>query len=216
MSCTLSELITQVRACKTAETERARINEECALIRTALKEEATGKRRARGPGVVQYRERNMLKLMFVHMLGYSTHWAQMECVTMIASPHFHEKRAGYLGLMLLLDETAKVLTLVTHQLSRDLEDESPLVNSLALATIANISSADMARDLHRQVEKHLATGAPLTRKKAALTCIRLFKVRVTVAPGLSASYNALALGCAGCKPTRFRFCCRICSFAGGT
>ncbi|KAA0146423.1 hypothetical protein FNF28_07675 [Cafeteria roenbergensis] len=90
-------------------------------------------------------------------------------------PSFHEKRVGYLGLMLLLDESASVLTLVTHQLSRDLQDESPFVNSLALATLANIASADMARDLHRHVERHLASGPPLTRKKAALTCIRLFK-----------------------------------------
>ncbi|KAA0174753.1 hypothetical protein FNF27_03876 [Cafeteria roenbergensis] len=117
----------------------------------------------------------MLKLMFAHMMGHSTHWAQMECVKMSASPSFHEKRVGYLGLMLLLDESASVLTLVTHQLSRDLQDESPFVNSLALATLANIASADMARDLHRHVERHLASGPPLTRKKAALTCIRLFK-----------------------------------------
>jgi len=178
MSCRLSELITQVRACKTAESERARITEECALIRNAIKDEGSGKRRPRiGGGASPFRERNMLKLMFAHMMGHSTHWAQMECVTMIASPHFHEKRVGYLGLALLLDESASVLTLVTHQLSRDLQDESPFVASLALSTIANIASADMARDLHRQVEKLLAAGAPLTRKKAALVCIRLFKVR---------------------------------------
>lgn len=86
MSQTLSDLIRSVRACKTAAEERATINEECALIRTALKEEKK----------TAYRERNMLKLLFVHMLGYSTHWGQMECIKLIASPHFHEKRAGYL------------------------------------------------------------------------------------------------------------------------
>ncbi|CAE7818302.1 ap1g1, partial [Symbiodinium sp. KB8] len=176
MSCRLSDLITEVRACKTAEAERARITDECAQIRNALREEAGGKRRGR-VGATPFRERNMLKLMFAHMMGHSTHWAQMECVKMSASPSFHEKRVGYLGLMLLLDESASVLTLVTHQLSRDLQDESPFVNSLALATLANIASADMARDLHRHVERHLASGPPLTRKKAALTCIRLFKVR---------------------------------------
>jgi AP-1 complex subunit gamma-1 len=178
MSCTLADLIADVRACKTAEAERARINEECALIRTAIKDEGAGKGKLLRVGMLTanpFRERNMLKLLFVHMLGYSTHWAQMECVTMIASPKFHEKRIGYLGLMLLLDETTEVLTLVTHQLSRDLEDENPLVNSLALTTLANISSAEMIRDLQRQIDKHLTTGSALTRKKAALVCIRLFK-----------------------------------------
>jgi hypothetical protein len=40
----------------------------------------------------------------MHMLGYPTHFGQMECVKLIASPAFPEKRIGYLGLMILLDE----------------------------------------------------------------------------------------------------------------
>ena len=33
------------------------------------------------------------------MLGFPTHWGQMECLKLIASPRFPEKRIGYLGLM---------------------------------------------------------------------------------------------------------------------
>ena len=46
--------------------------------------------------------------MFMHMLGYPTHFGQLECLKLIASPHFPEKRIGYLGLMLLLSEEADV------------------------------------------------------------------------------------------------------------
>ena len=42
--------------------------------------------------------------MFMHMLGYPTHFGQMECVKLIAAVGFPEKRIGYLGLMILLDE----------------------------------------------------------------------------------------------------------------
>lgn len=81
----LSDLIRSVRACKTAAEERTTIAKELALIRTSFKEEAN-----------EYRQRNVAKLLFVHMLGYPTHFGQMECVKLIASHKFPEKRIGYL------------------------------------------------------------------------------------------------------------------------
>lgn len=58
MSIKLRELIRSVRACKTAAEERAVVAQECALIRTAFKEEDT-----------DFRNRNVAKLLFIHMLG---------------------------------------------------------------------------------------------------------------------------------------------------
>ena len=45
----------------------------------------------------------------MHMLGYATHFGQLECLKLIASPHFPEKRIGYLGLMLLLSEEVRYI-----------------------------------------------------------------------------------------------------------
>lgn len=36
--------------------------------------------------------------------GYPSHFGQMECIKLIASPDFPDKRVGYLALMLLLQE----------------------------------------------------------------------------------------------------------------
>lgn len=85
MSIKLRELIRQVRACKTAAEERAVVAKEGALIRTAFKEEDT-----------TYRHRNVAKVMYIHMLGYPSHFGQMECLKLIAGATFTEKRIGYL------------------------------------------------------------------------------------------------------------------------
>ncbi len=107
MALKLRDLIKQVRACKTAAEERAIIANECAAIRTSFKEEEN-----------EYRHRNVAKLLYIHMLGYPTHWGQMECVKLLASQFYSDKRIGYLALMLLLDENQEVLTLVTNSLKK--------------------------------------------------------------------------------------------------
>lgn len=101
MSIRLRDLIKQVRACKTAAEERGVISKECALIRTAIKEEDE-----------MHRDRNIAKLMYIHMLGYPTHFGQMECLKLISAGGFPQKRVGYLGLTVLLTEQTEVLTLV--------------------------------------------------------------------------------------------------------
>jgi AP-1 complex subunit gamma-1 len=102
MSIRLRDLIKAVRACKTAAEERGVISKECALIRTAIREEDEG-----------HRDRNISKLMYIHMLGYPTHFGQMECLKIISAPGFPQKRIGYLGLTILLTEQTEVLMLVS-------------------------------------------------------------------------------------------------------
>ena len=84
MSIKLRELIRSVRAAKTASEERAVITKECALIRTAFKEQHHMSS--------TMRSRNVAKLLFVHMLGYPSHFGQMETFKLIAAPNFSDKR----------------------------------------------------------------------------------------------------------------------------
>ncbi|GKV14476.1 hypothetical protein SLEP1_g25355 [Rubroshorea leprosula] len=113
--------------------------------------------------------------MFIHMLGYPTHFGQMECLKLIASAGFPEKRIGYLGLMLLLDERQEVLMLVTNSLKQDLNHSNQYIVGLALCALGNICSAEMARDLAPEVERLLQFRDPNIRKKAALCSIRIIK-----------------------------------------
>ncbi len=109
-------------------------------------------------------------------IGYPVQWAQMECLKLISSPKFPDKRIGYLGLTLLLDETVDVLTLVTNSLSMDLNHPSPYVSGLALVSLGNVGSREMLRDLSSTLGKMLSDSSdPFIRKKAILCAGRMFR-----------------------------------------
>lgn len=76
---------------------------------------------------------------------------------------------------LLLDERTEVLTLVTNSLKNDLHHESQYVIGLALTSVGNLATADMARVLTTDVSCHLGSSNPYIRKKAALALIRILK-----------------------------------------
>ncbi|KND01869.1 uncharacterized protein SPPG_03659 [Spizellomyces punctatus DAOM BR117] len=160
----LKDLIKAIRACKTAADERAVIAKESAFLRTSFKEEN-----------VDIRHTNVAKLLYIHMLGYPAHFGQIECLKLVASPRFADKRLGYLGIMLLLDENQEVLTLVTNSLKNDMNSSNMFVVGLALCTLGNISSPAMSRDLSGEVERLLASSNTYIRKKAALCALRIVR-----------------------------------------
>jgi AP-1 complex subunit gamma-1 len=154
--------------------ERSLIQKESAAIRTAFKEEDSFSR-----------HNNIAKLLYIHMLGYPAHFGQIECLKLVASPRFSDKRLGYLGIMLLLDENQEVLTLVTNSLKKsvcgsseqlvkvllkhnslsDMNHSNMYAVGLALCTFANISSEEMSRDLCNEIEKLLGSSNTYIRKK---------------------------------------------------
>ncbi|OUM70445.1 hypothetical protein PIROE2DRAFT_56756 [Piromyces sp. E2] len=160
----LKDLIKAVRNCKTAADERAVIAKESAFIRTQFKEENNDTRHI-----------NVSKLLYIFMLGYPAHFGQIECLKLVVSNKFTDKRLGYLGIMLLLDENQEVLTLVTNSLKNDLNHGNMFNVGLALCTLGNISSVEMARDLSSEVEKLLGNSNTYIRKKAALCALRIIR-----------------------------------------
>uniref|UniRef100_A0A8D0CXQ2 AP-1 complex subunit gamma n=1 Tax=Sander lucioperca TaxID=283035 RepID=A0A8D0CXQ2_SANLU len=157
----LRELIRTIRTARTQAEEREMIQKECAAIRSSFREEDN-----------TYRCRNVAKLLYMHMLGYPAHFGQLECLKLIASQKFTDKRIGYLGAMLLLDERQDVHLLMTNCIKNDLNHSTQYVQGLALCTLGCMGSSEMCRDLAGEVEKLLKTSNSYLRKKVSLIVVK--------------------------------------------
>ncbi|EKE42069.1 hypothetical protein ENUP19_0293G0007 [Entamoeba nuttalli] len=160
----LRELILSVRSAKTAAEEREIITKECAVIRSSM-----------SSNNLTIRHRNVAKLIYIQLLGYPTQYGQMECLALISSHHYSDKRIGYLALMLLLDETQEVLTLVTNHLHNDLLSQNQFIVGLSLTTISNIGSEGIAQDVASEVEKLMSSPINYIKKKAAAAALRIIR-----------------------------------------
>jgi hypothetical protein len=69
-----------VRRAKTAAEERAIIKKESAYLRTALSQ-----------NINKYTKRNMIKLMYMRMLGYPAEFGQVPCLALITKGDYSEK-----------------------------------------------------------------------------------------------------------------------------
>ncbi|KAK6462462.1 adaptin N terminal region-domain-containing protein [Scheffersomyces coipomensis] len=162
----LKSFIKSVRKAKTIADERAVVRKESAAIRTSF----------RDVGLDQNTRRiNISKLLYLYIMGEKTHFGQVECLKLLASPRFVDKRLGYLAAMLLLDENQEVLTLLTNSLDNDMQHPNAYIVGLALSCLGNIASPELARDLYTNVETIITSNNVYLKKKACIVAAKLIE-----------------------------------------
>ncbi|KAJ2852426.1 clathrin associated protein complex large subunit [Coemansia brasiliensis] len=177
----LKDLIRAVRVCKTATDERNVIRRESAAIRTSFKEVESQ----------DARFVNVQKLLYIYLLGFPVQFGQLECLKLAASPRFSDKRVGYLGVTLLLDEKQDILTLLTNSLKNDMNNADDYIVGLALTTLSCVASSEVANDLADEVERLLDSPRSYLRKKAALAAVRIVRREPDLADAFVGRVGAL-------------------------
>ena len=99
------------------------------------------------------------------MLGHDTEFGQMECLKLITTNTFMEKRIGYLGLTQLFHEKSEVLMMATHRIKSDLNSSSNYIISLALIALSEVCTTEMCRELVQDVLKIMHSGSSFVKKK---------------------------------------------------
>lgn len=166
MGSSLKSFIRAVRATKTIAEERAVIRKESAKIRTAFRDPRQDE---------IHRRKNIEKLLYLYILGEPTYFGQVECLKLLVSPSLPSKRLGYLAAMLILDENQEILTLLTNSLDNDLKSDNQYIAGMALATLGNVASPELAKDLYANVDSLLSSSTPYLKKKAAIVAAKLVK-----------------------------------------
>ena len=161
----IRELIKKVRACKTAEEERSVINKESAEIRNASKD-------VNNP----HKARDLIKAIYMQMMGYETSFMQLSCVNLLASKNFTEKRIAYSALSMVIDENSSILLLATGTIKKDLVGDNIDGIALALNAIGDVCTPDMCRELSSEVVSIIKTmDDPNIKKKAACAATHIIR-----------------------------------------
>lgn len=115
--------------------------------------------------------------MFFNLLGYPTHFGQFECIKCVSSNNYTEKRIGYLGLSMLMDESTEILMMVTSSILKDINNtgNNNYVTALALTAVAEISTSDMCKSVYLEVKKQMRSSSNLVKTKACMAALRIIK-----------------------------------------
>ncbi|XP_065191357.1 AP-2 complex subunit alpha-2-like [Sycon ciliatum] len=170
----LSVFIADIRACKSREAERKRINKELANIRTKFK----GDKQLDGYQKKKY----VCKLLFIFLLGNDIDFGHIEAVNLLSSLKYTEKQIGYLFISVLVGANSDLMKLVVPSIRNDLSGRNPVFISLALQCLANIADPEMADSFQSEVPRLLtaAESNEGVKQCAALCLLRMVRQKPEV------------------------------------
>lgn len=168
----LTIFIADIKNCSSKDAEEKRVLKEMAKIREKF---SNNKKSISGYD----RKKYIWKLLYIHMLGYDADFGHAEAINMICSPRYTEKYTGYMAASLLLTSASPLLEQVINAIRNDLLSPDPINQSLALATVANISGKLIVEELGKDITQLLFNDSvrmqPDVLKKVLSCLARFFK-----------------------------------------
>src|SRR3989338_9169261 len=98
MSKRLRDMIREIRQARTAAAERDMVAKESAAIRDSFNSAEN-----------KYRQRNLTKCLFIHMLGYPTSFAQMEPIKLLSSQYPYVRKKAALCAIRIIRKVPELL-----------------------------------------------------------------------------------------------------------
>ncbi|XP_022652524.1 AP-2 complex subunit alpha-like [Varroa jacobsoni] len=172
----LSVFISDIRNSKSKEAEIKRINKELANIRSKFKGDKT---------LDGYQKKKYVcKLLFIFLLGHDIDFGHMEAVNLLASNKYSEKQIGYLFISVLISADNELMNLICQSIKNDLTSRNPIFVMLALQTIANIGTKEMAEAFGTEIPRLLvsADSIDVVKQSAALCFLKLCRTMPSLAP----------------------------------
>jgi AP-3 complex subunit delta len=111
------------------------------------------------------------------MIGYNVSWAAFAIVEVMSQPKFGHRRIGYLAANQSFDENTEVILLTTNLFKKEFTgtmNSGQYEIGLAINSLANIATKDLARDCISDVVNLMNHNKPYIRKKAVLCMYKLF------------------------------------------
>jgi AP-3 complex subunit delta-1 len=130
------------------------------------------------------------KLTYLQMLGYNISWASFSIVEVMSQPRFVHKRIGYLAACQSFTETTDVVLLTTNLFKKEFASaqSNQYEIGLAINCLANIATADLARDCIGDLVNLMNHSRPYVRKKAVLS---MYKLYIKYPQGLRLTFEKL-------------------------
>ncbi|OIR58447.1 MAG: AP-1 complex subunit gamma-1 [Amphiamblys sp. WSBS2006] len=162
----LKDMIKKTRGCKTKAEERGVVLKELAKIRTSLKRSTP----------TADRVSSVEKLLYSHLLGFRTDFAQTACLNMAGSSVYKEKRLGYMAMGMLVDECSEVYPLVVNLLKKDIADESEEVRCLSLLFIGGSTFPELLISVAPDVLRGLSSSSGAVSRGSAVCAARIVRI----------------------------------------
>lgn len=92
------------------------------------------------------RKKYVWKLIYAHILGYNIDFGHSEAVSLINQTRFSEKTTGYIAIGIMLNEKTdfSLFYNCTDTIKADLVSGNEVFEALAISTLGNIGSPQLA------------------------------------------------------------------------